>query len=58
MWVLDFVFGDIGDGEAIVVSEGRALAGGGMFRLKEVNDGCWRKERRWRGRSKLHVGIT
>lgn len=41
MWVLDFVFGDIGDGEAIVVSEGRALAGGGMFRLKEVNDGCW-----------------
>jgi hypothetical protein len=58
VWVLDFVFGDIGDGEAIVVSEGRALAGDRMFRLKEIDDGCWREECRWRGWSKLYMSIT
>lgn len=41
MWVLDF--GGIGDGEAIVVSEGRALCGRWDVSIKEMLMAVWRK---------------
>ena len=41
VWVLDF--GGIGDGEAIVVSEGRALCGRWDVSIKEMLMAVWRK---------------